>query len=478
MPRYSYNRQTKLTDLKGRIDYIANPDRQEHLYTTYTTTNDPDFWNKLIDENRREYEKYNCKGKMIKAREWVIALEESLVKEDLDKIIRAFVDAFKETYGVECIAALHHNTTKSNYHIHLIFSEKQLLEEPVTKIADRNKFYDEKGKHRRTKKEICDEQGNIREGCKIISKGDVYEQTLFRGKNQQFKTKHFTKEAKELFTQINNGYIREESRKLKVFDSNSVYLLTKKISKNNPKKEEIEKDNILRKEWNETAATALVTGVPENMIRKIKKEQISDEVKQSILSQGKQPDLFAQIMKLAIQVLVALIGLRREQRKSLQDIKIQIPPAPVKSKLAEKIELLQSIKKELDRKLITIQKTEKELEELKGEYSRITRLFKGKEKDKILEQISRITLKVSQRRKELSRIVNKNGYATVKMFMRDYNTAKVDSGKYITEMQEYERQYAGKNSETITMAGKIKAAKERSKEHSNHKNERKNEMDR
>ena len=72
---------------------------------------------------------------------------------------------------VECSAALHHNKAKTNYHIHLVFNERKILEHPEVKIATRNMFYDEQCKHRRTKKEILDEQGNLREGCSIISKG-------------------------------------------------------------------------------------------------------------------------------------------------------------------------------------------------------------------------------------------------------------------------------------------------------------------
>ena len=53
-----------------------------------------------------------------------------------------------------------------------------MLEEPIEKIATRNMFYDENGKHVRTKKEILDENGQIREGCKIIPKGEAYELSL------------------------------------------------------------------------------------------------------------------------------------------------------------------------------------------------------------------------------------------------------------------------------------------------------------
>ena len=35
--RHSFIRQNKLSDVAGRIDYISNPKRQEHLYATYQT---------------------------------------------------------------------------------------------------------------------------------------------------------------------------------------------------------------------------------------------------------------------------------------------------------------------------------------------------------------------------------------------------------------------------------------------------------
>ena len=52
------------------------------------------------------------------------------------------------------------------------------------KIASRNMFYDETGKHVRTKKEILDEDGNLRPGCKVIKKGEVYETKFFSPKER------------------------------------------------------------------------------------------------------------------------------------------------------------------------------------------------------------------------------------------------------------------------------------------------------
>ena len=68
------------------------------------------------------------------------------------------VDEFKKRYGVECFSALHHNKRKTNLHIHMIFAERKRLEQPIEKIAARNMFYDEQGRHARTKKEYLDYQ--------------------------------------------------------------------------------------------------------------------------------------------------------------------------------------------------------------------------------------------------------------------------------------------------------------------------------
>lgn len=111
-------------------------------------------------------------------------------------MVRLFTETFHKRYGVECSAALHHNKAKTNYHIHLVFSERKMLEQPEVQVATRNMFYDEQGKHRRTKKEVLDEQGNLRAGCSIIPKGEVYESYIFTKKDEWFKNKAFTKESR------------------------------------------------------------------------------------------------------------------------------------------------------------------------------------------------------------------------------------------------------------------------------------------
>ena len=58
----------------------------------------------------------------------------------------------------------------------------------MEKIATRNMFYDENGQHVRTKKEILDEAGQLRKGCKIIPKGEVYERTILLSRTAGLRT--------------------------------------------------------------------------------------------------------------------------------------------------------------------------------------------------------------------------------------------------------------------------------------------------
>lgn len=181
MARHSFIQMSKLSNVKGRISYISDPKRQEYLYATFSTREDMTFWNDLAKECQEEFKRFGTEGKCIEARELIIALPEEYTKFDPNQVLREFTEQFKKRYDVECVSALHHNKTKKNYHIHLIFSERRLLPEPEVKIATRSVFYDELGKRVRTKKEITGEDGQIREGCIVIKKSSLPRRPGFSG---------------------------------------------------------------------------------------------------------------------------------------------------------------------------------------------------------------------------------------------------------------------------------------------------------
>lgn len=254
------------------------------------------------------FKKSGANGKCVEARELIIALPESFVEYDPEVLLQIFTKEFKEVYHMECIAALHHNKRKTNYHIHLIFSERRLLSEPEEKIATRNMFYDETGKHVRTKKEILDEAGQVRKGCKIIRKGEVYERNIFTTKYAYFKGEGFLNEVKDIYTKLINVYVKDEKEKQKIFDKNGMYLPMKKIGKNNPKAEQIKEDNRVRENWNQTVDRALVSGVSEKEILEVKQQEIRQKVKKSIQEFGNCPYLFSSIVRMATYALSVLIG--------------------------------------------------------------------------------------------------------------------------------------------------------------------------
>ena len=193
MQRNSFIQMSKLSNVRGRITYISSHAKQENLYAVYETT-ERSFWKELALCNQHEFQKSGTEGKCVEARELIIALPEDLVKYEPEYVLEQFTRYFKMKYGVECISALHHNKTKTNYHIHLIFSERKLLDEPIIKTTARSMFYDESGKRVRTKKEILDENGNVRKKCRVIKKGEIYEKMLFTVKDKRFKQEGFLEE--------------------------------------------------------------------------------------------------------------------------------------------------------------------------------------------------------------------------------------------------------------------------------------------
>ena len=191
MPRHSFIQMSKLPNVKGRISYITSHARQENLYATYRTA-DSTFWSNLARESQQEFQRSGTEGKCIEARELIIALPEIYTQYEPQQVLTDFTEEFRRRYGVECVSALHHNKRKTNYHIHLIFSERKLLPEPDVKIASRSVFFDETGKRVRTKKEITGEDGQIRKGCTVIKKGEVYESHLFTTKDTRFRESLFS----------------------------------------------------------------------------------------------------------------------------------------------------------------------------------------------------------------------------------------------------------------------------------------------
>ena len=434
MARHSFIQMSKLSNVKGRISYISDPKRQEYLYATFSTREDMTFWDDLAKECQEEFRRYGTEGKCIEARELIIALPEEYTQFDPQQVLEDFTEQFKKRHDVECVSALHHNKTKKNYHIHLIFSERRLLPEPEVKIATRSVFYDELGKRVRTKKEITGEDGQIREGCTVIKKGEAYERHLFTQKDEFFKDKLFLDEAKQFYTALINRHIHDPERRLKVFDPNSVYLPTKKIGKNNPKAAEIEADNAARQDWNRTADLALVSGIAESKIMEVKNEYVYDEVSRSIQKQGWLPGLFRKIVNMAKELLKGLIK------------EAELPPKPVLSVDMAEYRTMQKLMVKVQNEAGAIkQLMHGELSKLEKQLAETTGLFKGKERKALSERITKTQQEIDRRMDRLPGMLKEYGYPDVQAFKRLYDNATLLVEQYNHDLAAWEQQVSGKD---------------------------------
>ena len=426
MPRHSFIQMSKLPNVKGRISYITSHARQENLYATYRTA-DSTFWSNLARESQQEFQRSGTEGKCIEARELIIALPEIYTQYEPQQVLTDFTEEFRRRYGVECVSALHHNKRKTNYHIHLIFSERRLLPEPDVKVASRSVFFDETGKRVRTKKEITGEDGQIRKGCTVIKKGEVYESHLFTTKDTRFKGEPFLREIKEVYTELINCHISDPEQHLKVFDKNSVYLPAKKIGKNNPKEDEIKADNAARQEWNRTADMALLSGISEAKILEVKQTEIHEKASQSIKSKGWLPGLFRSIVNKAKEFLQNLIR------------QTELPPKPVLNLDMAEFRTMQKLMMRVQDRAREIRSLQEEVPRLKTQLVETKGIFKGRERKALETKIQRTEEKISAMLEELPEILKEDGYPDVRAFMATYRKAEAVVEQYNRELAEWER---------------------------------------
>ncbi len=493
--RHSFIQMTKLSNVRGRITYISSHAKQEHLYAVYETT-DRSYWTELARCSQQEFKKSGVDGKCIEARELIIALPESLYEQGMpDMLLKSFTDKFKEKYGVECVAALHHNKRMTNFHIHLIFSERQLLAEPVIKIATRNMFYDEHGNHVRTKKEILDEAGNIRKRCKVIGKGEVYEKKLFTSKNTRFKQEDFLDEVKLFYTRMINHWVTDEKDRLTVFDRNGPYLATKKIGRNNPKAEQIEQDNKLRMDWNREVDRAIISNVPMDDILQIKREHITEPIKRSIEIYGNKPQRLALILNMAITELVLLISKVLEaarairnkilhtdvtnaektdfasnivvdntdntsaieestkvenkittQEETIKEVNVTKPDKPVMTPEAATYPKLKKIKAELDNQNNLIFQAEQQRGNLEIELSDLKGLAKLTRKAELQRKIDEKTDYINRLKIGLSNMVRNYGFENMNEFYLSYKESQNAYAEYQQEVDDWKK--SNDNAET------------------------------
>lgn len=260
-----YLRITKLHDVRGRIDYISNPERQENLLA-YRTTMDNKMWLALANQNQRSFKNnsrgVSANGKCIEAREIIFHLPHRF-SADPERVLNQIVDDWKNTYHTDCAAALHWNHDKTNLHIHLIFSERERLDRDKIKYATRNMYYDADWKR-------C----NKTDAVHVIHKGEPTSPPFEHAKTRSFKSYTWLEqELKDHYAKILG---------LDRFERDGLHIPQQKTFKyqNREKAERIRENNKIIQEFNEIVDYALSKHVLESDLKAIV-EPLKDSVKRN-----------------------------------------------------------------------------------------------------------------------------------------------------------------------------------------------------
>jgi len=308
----------------------------------------------------------------------------------------------------------------------------------------------------------------------------IYVGNLFTIKDTRFKSKNFLEEVKRSYTNLVNIYVKDDKERLQVFDKSGIYLPTKKIGKNNPRAEQMEADNEMRKKWNQTVDRALVSGVPETQIMNVKQTEISVKARESVKQFGRQPQLFAAIILLAVVALELLItqifklacqqaDRRNAKIEPIKEISLEettTPEKPKKTPLAAKYLRLSEIYNKLENQNYAIYQREQQLSGLEQELLKTKGIFKGKERKELQGQIDQLKPQIESMKRYLPSIVQEYGYKTVKEFLVAYSTAKTENAAYEKATANWEKKY-GTKAESDSIKARLEYHKQQMKKREN-----------
>lgn len=229
---------SKITNAAGRIDYLTNEERQENIVLIVKSENSFDDY--------IEFEKQQKKS-VNEAREHIFAIPHEYA-ENKEKLKEFIDEVVKKTLpkGTPHLVAVHWNKRKTNFHMHVLYFERQRNTKIEYETYNRDYWIKENGAlaiKKSDRFELKHKKGDFKldeNGNKIIKNKP------FTNKNPYFKSKEFLKNVQDSFRKImeNRGFASHKNRfrqvhigtfenvntaKLKTYNSNIVKL-NKKIT--------------------------------------------------------------------------------------------------------------------------------------------------------------------------------------------------------------------------------------------------------
>ena len=302
-----FTRATVLSNVCGRINYITSPEKKEKFLASYDGAGElmgGRFWPTLARECQTAYEQSNKKSRIVRdkkgnervvelkcrqGRELMIQLSNSLLdRMTAEEIVKTVADEFKKELNLNVFVGAHLKSDSSkedNLHVHVILPERDLLSEPVQKIAERNLFYDADGKRRYKKSEILDENKNLLPGCRIVKKGEVYETRYFSTSEAKYGKKWLKEIKTNVVLKLRNGKLKGDV-KITEYDPSTGELpqqhIGKRVEHGNPElaekikdyNEDVKQFNYFVREGILAKASALLLQGKERRVRRNKGEAL------------------------------------------------------------------------------------------------------------------------------------------------------------------------------------------------------------
>lgn len=275
-------RTQKITNGRGSIKYITHDSKGEILasYSTQTMSE----WEILFDFNQQKFEEEKQKGnwttvqknkngkiaQAIEAHMFVVALPNEMaqypckykgqvINNDME-LAKAIANDWKSTYGTDCYVSLHWNKEHTNFHAHILVSERTKKESHEIKRAKRNRYYNAAGKE-------CKKADAVR----VVHKGDI-----ISGQNELYESGKIDLKSKKALERIKEHYA--ELLGTELFKDDGLHIPQQHLPRINERSsEEVLEDYERKREYN--AAVKEFNDIVDTLKEHNHEEILNNEIK-------------------------------------------------------------------------------------------------------------------------------------------------------------------------------------------------------